>query len=69
VIILLVGASGLLGAAIRQAFSQTSDGQFEVLALGLSRSRELGLVSLDLTKGDEVEEFFRQFRPNCELYC
>jgi dTDP-4-dehydrorhamnose reductase len=57
----------LLGAAIRQAFAQTSNAQFEVLALGLSRSRELGLASLDLTKEDEVERVFRKFGPNCEL--
>jgi len=56
-----------LGTAVRQAFTQTSDGQFEVLSLAFSRSHELGLVSLDLTKEDEVEKVFRNFRPNSEL--
>jgi hypothetical protein len=62
-----IGASGLLGTAIRKAFAQTSDGQYEVLSLALSRSHEFGLVPLDLTKEDEVERVFRQFRPNCEF--
>lgn len=58
-----------MGTAIRKAFAQTPDGQYEVLSLALSRSHEFGLISLDLMKMDEVDRVFKQFRPDCELHC
>ncbi|KAF8068757.1 hypothetical protein FPV67DRAFT_1668830 [Lyophyllum atratum] len=60
-------ASGVLGSAVREAFN--FDGaQAEVLGLSHTRSGE-GLVQLDLTKGDEVEKVFRDFKPNWVIHC
>lgn len=67
--VVITGASGLLGTAIRKAFTQTSDGEYEVLSLAFSRSHDSGLVSLDITKKDEVERVFRQFQPAWVIHC
>jgi hypothetical protein len=55
-----------LGSALQKAFAQTPDGQYDVLSLALSRSHESGSIPLDLTKTDEVQRVFTQFRPDCE---
>ncbi|RDB30651.1 Methionine adenosyltransferase 2 subunit beta [Hypsizygus marmoreus] len=67
--VIITGASGLLGAAVRDAFTKAnSEKIFEVLSLSHSRSGE-GLVQLDLTQEEEVEKVFRQFRPNWVIHC
>lgn len=63
---IITGASGVLGTAVRNAFSNASDQHYEVLSLSYSQSGE-GLVQLDLTKKEDVERVFTEFKPTCEL--
>ncbi|GLB42055.1 putative rmlD substrate binding domain [Lyophyllum shimeji] len=63
--VIVTGASGVLGAAVRDAFMKA---HHEVLGLSHTRSGE-GLVQLDLTKRDEVEKVFQGFKPNWVIHC
>ncbi|CAM2143487.1 dTDP-4-dehydrorhamnose reductase [Pararobbsia alpina] len=57
----VLGASGLLG---REVFTELAqDGRFDVTGTAFSRTRA-GLVSLDLTDADAVEQFFDAYRPD-----
>jgi dTDP-4-dehydrorhamnose reductase len=57
----LVGASGVLGSAVRRIFETH---HIDVLPLAFSREGE-GLVKLDLTKKDQVRAKFEEFKPHC----
>ena len=57
-----LGASGVLGSAIRNAFAASPAA--EVLALSHTRSGD-SLTQLDLLNEAEVEKVFRDFKPNC----
>jgi len=63
--IIVTGASGVLGTAVRDAFTNA---HHKVLGLSHTRSGD-GLVQLDLTKGDEVEKLFKDFKPNWVIHC
>ncbi|KAG6826971.1 hypothetical protein H0H92_013709 [Tricholoma furcatifolium] len=61
---ILIGASGVLGTAVRQAFVNA---HHEVLGLSHTRSGE-GLQRLDLTQDAEVEKVFSEFKPNYYVF-
>jgi len=63
----LAGASGVLGSAVRNAFSKTLD-RYDLLNLSYSRKGD-GLTSLDLTKKEEVEGLFTKFKPDWVIHC
>jgi S-adenosylmethionine synthetase len=61
------GASGILGTAVSNSFlspSASQSGIFDVLRLSFSQTGN-GLVPLDLTKKDEVDKVFKEFKPEC----
>ena len=58
-----LGASGVLGSAVRNAFQVSGH---DVIGLSHSRSGN-GLVQLDLTNEVEVDIFFESDRPDCLL--
>ncbi|KAJ7100203.1 hypothetical protein B0H15DRAFT_819132 [Mycena belliarum] len=64
--VIITGASGVLGSAVRQAFA--ASGGTEVLSLAHSRSGD-GLTTLDLLDEAEVEKVFRGFKPNWVIHC
>lgn len=57
------GASGVLGSAVFKAFK---DAGSDVIGLAHSRVGE-GLVKLDLTNKQGVEDFFTERRPDCKI--
>ncbi|KAF8637839.1 hypothetical protein AX17_002468 [Amanita inopinata Kibby_2008] len=63
--VIVTGASGVLGTAVRKAFQASGH---EVLGLSHSRSGD-GLVQLDLTKPEEVNKMFEGFRPQWVIHC
>ncbi|KAJ3769298.1 hypothetical protein FB446DRAFT_766288 [Lentinula raphanica] len=63
--VLITGASGVLGSAVREAFKATDN---QVLALSNTRTGD-GLVPLDLTNAEEVEKVFTEFKPNWVIHC
>ncbi|KAJ6595862.1 hypothetical protein DFH09DRAFT_1135811 [Mycena vulgaris] len=65
--VIITGASGVLGSAVRRAFTG-SPGTAEVLSLAHSRSGD-GLRNLDLQDEAEVEKVFRDFAPNWVIHC
>ncbi|KAF7351260.1 RmlD-sub-bind domain-containing protein [Mycena sanguinolenta] len=65
--VIITGASGVLGSAVRAAFSGAGAGT-EVLSLAHSRSGD-GLTKLDLLNEGEVERVFRDFKPNWVIHC
>ncbi|KAJ7666144.1 hypothetical protein DFH06DRAFT_1186039 [Mycena polygramma] len=64
--VIITGASGVLGSAVRNAFSGSPT--TEVLSLAHSRSGD-GLRKLDLLDAAEVEKVFREFGPNWVIHC
>ncbi|KAF8187004.1 hypothetical protein K438DRAFT_1723090 [Mycena galopus ATCC 62051] len=64
--VIITGASGVLGSALRAAFTASSAA--EVLSLAHSRSGD-GLTKLDLLNEPEVEKVFRDFKPNWVIHC
>jgi S-adenosylmethionine synthetase len=68
--IIITGASGVLGTAVRNAFtSSTIEGSpYEILALSHSRSGQ-GLVPLDLLDAERVEKKFEEFKPDWVVHC
>lgn len=59
----LIGASGVLGTAVYDAFTASSDNT----VLGLAYSRAKGhLRQLDLLDQEQVESVFGEFKPECE---
>ncbi|KAJ7276068.1 hypothetical protein B0H12DRAFT_1083460 [Mycena haematopus] len=64
--VIITGASGVLGSAVRKAF--TAAATIEVLALAHSRSGD-GLTQLDLLNEPEVERVYRDFKPNWVIHC
>jgi S-adenosylmethionine synthetase len=68
--IIITGASGVLGTAVRNAFtSSTTEGSpYEILALSHSRSGQ-GLVPLDLLDAERVEKTFEEFKPDWVVHC
>jgi len=63
--VIVTGASGVLGSAVRAAFEQNGA---EVLALAHSRSGP-GLTQLDLTSKEDVEKAFVEFWPDWVIHC
>ncbi|KAH7873716.1 uncharacterized protein C8R40DRAFT_1111459 [Lentinula edodes] len=63
--VIITGASGVLGSAVREAFKSTPH---QVLALSNTRTGD-GLVPLDLTNTKEVEKVFTEFKPNWVIHC
>ncbi|KAJ4473074.1 hypothetical protein J3R30DRAFT_3659398 [Lentinula aciculospora] len=63
--VLITGASGVLGSAVRKAFISTSH---QVLALSNTRTGD-GLVPLDLTNTQEVDKVFTELKPNWVIHC
>ncbi|KAF8887601.1 NAD dependent epimerase/dehydratase [Infundibulicybe gibba] len=61
--VIITGASGVLGSALRQAFSN-----HQVLSLAHSRSGD-GLVKLDLTDPLGVQKIFNDFKPDWVIHC
>ncbi|KAJ7158184.1 hypothetical protein C8R43DRAFT_360366 [Mycena crocata] len=64
--VIITGASGVLGSAVRKAFSASPAAQ--VLSLAHSRSGD-GLHKLDLLDEVAVEKAFRDFGPNWVIHC
>ncbi|KAK7034492.1 hypothetical protein VNI00_012339 [Paramarasmius palmivorus] len=60
-------ASGVLGSAIRDAFKSHKP-DCEILALSNTRTGD-GLVPLDLTNRDAVDNKFKEFKPNWIIHC
>jgi len=65
--VIITGASGVLGSAVRQAFIDAQAGT-EVLSLAHSRSGD-GLRQIDLLNEAEVEKVFKEFAPNWVIHC
>ncbi|KAJ3716817.1 hypothetical protein DFJ43DRAFT_1134532 [Lentinula guzmanii] len=63
--ILITGASGVLGSAVREAFKSTPH---PVLALSNTRTGD-GLVPLDLANTQEVDKVLTEFKPNWVIHC
>ncbi|GAW08713.1 NAD dependent epimerase dehydratase [Lentinula edodes] len=63
--VIITGASGVLGSAVREAFKSTPH---QVLALSNTRTGD-GLVPLDLTNTPEVEKVFTEYKPNWVIHC
>ena len=61
--LVVLGASGVLGAQVRSAFDKSNH---QVISLSHTRSGN-GLIQLDLTNEDEVDKFFESTRPECTL--
>ncbi|KAJ7485258.1 hypothetical protein FB451DRAFT_1228914 [Mycena latifolia] len=66
--VIITGASGILGSAVRRAFTDSPRPGTEVLSLSHSRSGD-GLRNLDLLDEAEVEKAFRDFKPNWVIHC
>jgi len=64
--VIITGASGVLGSAVRSAF--TSSPEFEVLALSFTQKKD-GLVPLDLQDKDLVQKTFQEFNPDWVIHC
>ncbi|KAF8652386.1 hypothetical protein AX16_004414 [Volvariella volvacea WC 439] len=64
--VIITGASGVLGSAIRRAFENAQ--QFEVLPLANTRTGE-GLRNIDLTNKDQVDNLFDEFKPDWVIHC
>ncbi|KAF9262264.1 NAD(P)-binding protein [Marasmius fiardii PR-910] len=64
--VIITGASGVLGTAVRKAFTAKPD--TEILALSNSRTGS-GLVSLDITDNEAVDVKFREFKPDWIVHC
>ncbi|KAJ3980943.1 hypothetical protein F5890DRAFT_1575357 [Lentinula detonsa] len=63
--VLITGASGVLGSAVREAFKSTPH---QVLALSNTRTGD-GLVPLDLADTQEVDKVLTEFKPNWVIHC
>ncbi|KAJ3783422.1 hypothetical protein GGU10DRAFT_360937 [Lentinula aff. detonsa] len=63
--VLITGASGVLGSAVREAFKSTPH---QVLALSNTRTGD-GLVPLDLANTQEVDKVLTEFKPNWVIHC
>ncbi|TRM63701.1 hypothetical protein BD626DRAFT_495120 [Schizophyllum amplum] len=66
--IIITGASGVLGSAIRKAFESASGKGYEVTYMSHSQSGN-GLVPLDLTDSAKVEELFVSKNPDWVIHC
>ncbi|EKM54409.1 uncharacterized protein PHACADRAFT_258235, partial [Phanerochaete carnosa HHB-10118-sp] len=64
--VIVTGASGVLGAAVYNAFKASPKN--EVLGLAHSRPRD-GLKVLDLLEGEQVEKVFAEFKPDWVIHC
>lgn len=64
--VVITGASGVLGSAVREAFAKTPS--VDVLALSNSRSGA-GLTQLDLLNTPKVEAAFSEFKPQWVIHC
>ncbi|KAF7316204.1 RmlD-sub-bind domain-containing protein [Mycena indigotica] len=62
--VVITGASGVLGSAIRNAFK----GQAQVLALSFTRSGN-GLTQLDLLDQNKLESTLRDFKSDWVIHC
>ncbi|EAU89284.2 NAD dependent epimerase/dehydratase [Coprinopsis cinerea okayama7 len=63
--VIVTGASGVLGSAVKAAFEQA---QADVLGLAFSRAGP-GLEKLDLTDKEAVEKKFSEFKPDWVIHC
>ncbi|KAF8966573.1 hypothetical protein BDZ97DRAFT_1806924 [Flammula alnicola] len=63
--IAVTGASGVLGSAILRAFQSKT---FDVVGLANSRAGDK-LQKLDLTNREEVDAFFKNFKPDWVIHC
>ena len=60
-----LGASGVLGTAVYDAFTSSAGNT----VLGLAHSRPRGdLQQLDLLDKQQVEKAFEEFKPDCEWH-
>lgn len=60
-----LGASGVLGTAVYDAFKASSDNA----VLGLAHSRPKGeLKQLDLLDIEQAVKVFGEFKPDCEFH-
>ncbi|KAL1742544.1 hypothetical protein HDZ31DRAFT_84081 [Schizophyllum fasciatum] len=67
--IVITGASGVLGSAIRKAFDEASASKgYEVIPLSHSQSGN-GLIPLDLTDSGKVEDFLSSKKPDWVIHC
>lgn len=58
------GASGVLGSAVLKTFETAGHD-----VVGLGNSRATGKIQkVDLTKSDETDAFFNDFKPNCKRF-
>lgn len=64
--IIITGASGVLGSAVREAFARSP--QHSVLALSNTRSGE-GLTQLNLLDAARVQVVFGNFKPDFVVHC
>lgn len=58
-----IGASGVLGTAVYDAFTNTPSN--EVLGLAYTRPKN-SLKVIDLLDTEKVEELVKEFKPDCE---
>jgi len=65
--IIITGASGILGSAVRLAFSSKLD-EYDLLNLSFSQAKD-GFVQLDLTDTKATEIKFTEFQPNWIIHC
>ncbi|PBK68707.1 NAD(P)-binding protein [Armillaria solidipes] len=64
--IIITGASGVLGTAVRDAFERA--GNFQILSLSHTRSGN-DLIRLDLVDRNEVDKVFTAFSPDWVIHC
>ena len=64
-VVLVTGASGLLGRSIMKAFQATDT--FKVVGTAFSRAKE-GLVKLDLTKPEEIVKMISDIKPQIIIH-
>ncbi|KAJ7064986.1 hypothetical protein C8F01DRAFT_1129015 [Mycena amicta] len=64
--VVITGASGVLGSAIRSSFGVAP--HTDILALSYTRSGD-GLKQLDLLEQSKVEAVFSDFKPNWVIHC
>ena len=64
--IMITGATGLLGRAVKSQLEASENHQ--VIATGFSRA-QAGIYKLDLTQGEEVDDFIGHHQPNVIVHC
>ncbi|KAF9027956.1 NAD(P)-binding protein [Hymenopellis radicata] len=64
--VIITGASGVLGTAVRNAFNASE--HFDVVALSFTQTGN-DLTPLDLLRQDEVDRVFKDSKPHWVIHC